>query len=871
MIYHSSEINEVLNSFQVDKDTGLLTDDATMRFAEHGANIPKMSRRTSFSKIANTYIKNPCNAILIISVVISIIVNLVYETPFPFAPLLIILMLIFNIALTVGFIKKSENIKNSLECMNIPNVKVLRDGVLRYVNSAYIVPGDILILECGDYVCADGRIIESQDFRCDESFVTGETITAEKNHLDILDDITPIDKRTNSVFCGSNVITGSAKIIVTETGRHTEIGKANKLLHVLNTNDDKAKEKIASIRKTSSVILALFFIIAFLTNVIINFRVEGVDFAVVLSESLINSAVLLISAIPLALSVIRVLALHLCAKSLFQKGILIKNLSVIDTLTDVSVICTDKTGMLTMDNMVAEKVYNGKKILDIKNAYEDKSAVATLRLAALCTSQSPSDIDCPMYNDATELAIINAYNSSVVPEERDIYNNYPLLSKIPFDNEHKVTVTVNMIDTVPYAIIKGAPDFIIKACDCEENKEINETVNTFAESGMRVIAVAYKQLSEIPSNPEISDFMTDMTFAGIIALNDTPQSESIQLINTCKCCGIKTVMVTGDHVATARAVAIKMGIMTDDNQLISGEQLDTLSDDELKDSINNYTVFAKLLPDQKTRIVNAFKANGMTVAITGDSTNDAPALDAADVGIAMGNKGTDVARGAADIILNNNCFSVIISAIKSAKGYFLSIRKLIAFMISSNLGKLLAILLCLFVHKTFPIEPANYLLIMLLADFFPAVSLICDNIEDEKISLKQNNSVKTLTNPLSLILTTVQTLAMATVSIIAFSAFDKGATMMFAVIIFAQIFNMASIKFDNLFYKSAHLHSIVANLVLVAIVLLAVIFATSDIAADLHLISLNFSELLTAILLSFTVFASGELTKLGFMIYKKSK
>ncbi len=875
MIYHSAQTQEVISNFEVDPEKGLPTGVADQRIVEFGSNLLTKSKKTSMLKNVTAQIKNPVNIILTVSAIIAFVVNLIYIKDIWYSPVLIILMLLLNIAVTVFYQKQSERTAQSLEAMNIPKVKVLRDGIIKTIFSTYIVPGDILVLETGDYIAADARLIDSVDFRCNEAFVTGEEITAEKDHNAILEDITPVKDRSNMVFSGSNVITGHARAVVTETGMNTEVGKAVTLLETYNSVNIKLKEKLTTVGKISAVMLVIFCIIAFFTNVLINFR-NGEPFALTLSQSLLNSVVLLVSVLPEGLPVMAAVAMGISIKALLHKGMITKDFAVFDALPEISVICSDKTGTLTQDKMVVEKIFCGKETINADVAFENASCVNVLRLASLCTSQSKADVDSPMYNDATELAIIRSYEQSVIPEERDIYNNYPLLTRLPFDFEKKITITVNMINGIPYAISKGAPDYLLNACGCENDEVLIKTVNDFAASGMRVIAVAYKELSEIPSNLEYGDFEADMTFAGLIALSDPPQEESISLVEECDKGGIRTVMITGDHVNTAKAVAIRLGIFKEGSEVISGEELASLSDEELRDNIHKYSVFARLLPDQKYRIVSALKARGMKVAITGDSVNDAQALSIADVGIAMGEKGTDVARGAADIIMNNNRFATIITAINTSRGLFCALRKSLHYLLSSNIGELIAILVCLFAFKAFPISALQFLLINIITDFFPVMSILSDGMHEHKPMTAFSPSDKALFTFKSVITTAVQSVMTAVCAIIAYgmsvnAGADFSSTMMFTVLICAQLFGMVSAKFEGLFYKNRHFRDIPLSVTLGVLSLIAILFVVTPMGASFGFTVLSLADFVKAMLLSFTVFVTGELTKIGFTLYEKFK
>lgn len=869
MIYHSSKTEEVVSFLQVDENKGLPTGVADQRLEEYGKNIISNNQKVSLREIIVSQFKNHINIFLFISAVLSLIVNLVYNRQNWYSPILISLILCINIGITVLFKKRNSTIGNSLKTMNSPKVKVLRDSMVKTIDASLVVPGDILVLEIGDYVVADARLISTTDFRCNESFVTGEDITAEKNATLVFDDITPVEQRANMVYSGSSVITGHARAIVTETGMNTEVGKTVTLYETYNT-DSSLQEKLTGFGKILSNIICVLCFIVFLISVFLNIN-SGEKFAVVLIDSIINSVVLLVSILPDGLPVTASAAIGYAIDRLVKKGLIIKDMSVFDVLPQVSVICSDKTGTLTQDNMKVESVFNGKEIIEVDSAYTDNASLMILRLATLCTCQTKDDIDSPMYNDATELAIIDSYRNNSPSDFNDIYNHYPCLCKIPFDAERKVTLTVNMIDGVPYAIAKGSPDYLLLVC--KTNDTIHTAVNEFAEKGMRVIAVAFRQLSEIPTNLDYAVIDEGMNFAGLISLSDAPQKESIELVEECNSGGIRTVMITGDHAATAKAVARRLGILKDGTDILTGDCLYEMTDEQLASSVENYSVFARLLPDQKLRIVKALKENGHTVSITGDSVNDAQALSFADVGIAMGTKGTDVARGAADIIMNDNRFASIISAINIARGMFCSIRKALTYILSSNIGELLAIILCLLIYGSFPVAAVPMLLINLITDIFPVMSVLSDGVAEHKpmhTFCAEDKATFTARSKITLL---IQVLIFSAVSVIAYALGKSGgndiaSTIMFTVLIFAKLFNMATTKFEDFFYKYKHFTNLFSSVVIGIFVIFTSIVVLTPLANTFSLATISFKSFITALLLSSVTFISGELIKFGFSLYE---
>ncbi|MEE0945250.1 MAG: cation-transporting P-type ATPase [Acutalibacteraceae bacterium] len=875
MIFHSSKTEDVLAYFEVDSEKGLLTGVADERLEEHGENIIENTKKTSFKESAISLLCSPINLILIISAILSLIINLTYDKNNWYSPIFIFIMLLINVAIALYSHKQSEKAVQSLKALNSPKIKVLRDGIVKTIDSILVVPGDILILETGDYVAADARLISAVDFRCDEVNITGETISAEKNANCQLSEITPLQQRCNMVYSSSNVLTGHAKAVVTETGMDTEVGKAVTILEASNSSESKLNEKLSAIGRICSIVITVFCAVTFILNLLLNFN-SGEKFAVMLVNSFTSAIVLLISVLPDGLPIMAAVAVGYSIKALIKKGLIIKSFSVLDTLPEISVICSDKTGTLTKEKMNLEKIYNGKEIIDAANAYDNPAAVTVLRLASLCTCQSKDDVDTPMYNDATELAIIDSYINNVGSDQQDIFNIYPCLNKLPFDAQRKVTVTVNMIDGHPFAICKGAPDYLIPRCSNTNSEVVNQTVADFANLGMRVIAVTFKQLSEIPSNFDFSNIDDGLNFAGLIALSNPPQNDSVSLVEECINGGVKTLMITGDHAATAKAVAKRLGIIESGSTVMTGEEIEKLTDEELSVAMDNCSVFARLLPDQKLRLVKILKEKGHTVAITGDSVNDAPALSYADVGIAMGSKGTDVARGAANIIMNNSRFSSIINAINTSRGLFCAIRKTITYLFSSNLSELFSILLCLIIFGSFPLAAAPLLFINLVTDSFPIMSILSDGIFEHKPMHVFTKDDKALFTFKSKIIICVQAVVMTAVTVISYSigynhSTALAQTMMFTVMLFSQLLNMVSTKFEDFFFKYGHFKNLFVSITLAGFVLISILLIITPLGNALGLTVLTFSQFMTGIAFSLIAFISGELIKLGFQLYENLK
>ncbi len=872
MIWHSTETENVIANFNVNIEKGLPTGVADQHIEEYGQNIVNVTKKTSLKDTIIGQTKSYSNMLVIISSLLSFVVYLLYDNSKWYFPVLSLAVLAFYIAMNVFSLKRCEKVIDTMKHKATPKVTVLRDGIIKKIDSVMLVPGDILILEQGDYVAADARLIEANELRCDEKFVTGEEVAAEKNANIILEDIADIKQRINMVYCGSNVISGSGKAIVTETGMNSQIGKEISVLNEFDSANIEIKEQFTLIGKFTGILLLLCCILVFAVSVAINFHSSG-TFAVMLSEAFLNSAALLISVLPEGLPIVAGISLSLSVLQLLNEGILIKNLDVFNKLSDVTVICADKTGILTKNDMSVVSVYNGLVDINADNIKEDSAACSLLRLASLCTNQSNEDRDSVMYNDPTELAIINCCMDAVNGNIDTFYSDYPRVCKIPFNPERKIMTSVNVIDGNPVAIVKGAPDFLLSMCIDANVNAVEEQIKIYTESAFRVIAVAYKRLSEIPANPTSQELECNLQFVGLIALEDNLQNDIVWNIEECRLNGIQTKMLTGDHSDTAKATARRLGILKNDNLVINGLELEEISDDELSSNLSKYSVFARISPADKERIVNLLKNKGELVAVTGDSVNDAPALKLADVGIAMGESGTDVARGAADIILNNNSYSSIIKSINASKKLICTLRRAATYLFGCNIGEFLAIIIGLIAFKKFPVIALQLLFINLLTDSFPVFSIISDSVKNNVPLSRVKNDAK-IFNTKSALTIAIQSITIAIVTIVA-CAFgitenaDYSQTTTFLALIFTQLFNMFTAKTETYFFRCKHFIKSTINVALIIVPILVTIMALTSLGSIIGLTAIPFSLFIKCLLLSSLVLVSGELTKLSITIYKR--
>ncbi len=872
MIWHSSSSEQVLSELAVNVDTGLTNSEVLARSQKYGKNILNITKRSSVSKKILDLVFNPTNLLIEISALISLVVFIFYNNAKWYYPIFILLLLAINCGITIYLNRLYEDKTAKLKTLSIPHVKVKREGEVKAIFADELVPGDILCLEAGDYVGADARLIKAYDFRCDETYVTGEEIATEKIANITLDNMIELNGRCNMVYMGSNVVTGSAIAVVTETGMNTETGKNITLFKTHDSDDALLKSRFNSISKFSTVFLLISCFVIFLIGFFINIDAPG-SFAVILTDTFMRSVVLLVSLLPEGLTVLSGVAASFSVMRLLKNDLIVKDVGVFNKLPTVSVICSDKTGVLTESSMVVNYVNNGKRTVPITEVAGDENAVFVLRLASLCTNQSDEDREGPMYGDPTELAIINSCKT-VTNQSDDLWNHYPRLNKIPFDNQRKIMTSINLFDGKPYAIVKGAPDYILNLCNDIDKESVAKEIEGFTKSALRVIAVAFKPLESVPSNPTEEEIENNLTFCGFITLFNPPQKESITLIRQADSAGIKTIMITGDHNETARSTARRLGILKDGTFAISGDELKELSDDELKQSIAKYSVFSRVSPMDKLRIVKALQNSGETVAITGDSVNDAQSLNMADVALADGNSGTDVARGASDIIMNKVGYSAIIKAITASREMFLSLRRALTYIISSNLAELLVVFFGLLIFGRFPITVLGLLLVNLLTDSIPVFSILSDTIEYNPPLRRHTKDVKMLFTPKSVITIAVQTFVILLTSIIAYAigkttSVPYAETFAFGVLCLSQFFNMLSVKSKDYFFRFKGFKNKYITIALLLSFVLGILLIVSPLATALGITMLSFGDFVIVLLLSGISLLSGEAVKFGYNFYMK--
>ncbi len=791
MIWHSSEANEVLKHYRVDDKKGLTNSECEEKLEVNGLNVISSIEKPTFLNRFLYQLNNKMVISLIIIALVSFVVSLVYNDVNSASALLIIAIVVLNALISAYHIYNCDNTMDTIKNITNPSVTVLRDGFTKNINAANLVTGDIIILEEGDYIPADARIIESNEFRCNEVNLTGVEVPVEKNENLILDDITLLENRANMVFCGCSVAHGNAKAIVTATGLNTEMGKSSAILQ--QTGEDKIplQNSLDVIGKFANIAILLVCGIIFIISLIQNFSAD--NFAAMTMQMLVNAVALAVAAIPEGLPTIAAIVIALGIKRILKDDIIVKDISAVEILGKTDVLCCDKTGILTRNKMVVTKVFDGDKLCDLNSQGPDEKISTVIKLATACSTLS---------NDSTEDAIEKAcltYNSM---SAEDIGNVFPKVTTVPFDSDRKSMSVITMMNKMPVAIVKGAPEQLLPNCVNCKSDEILKLNTELASEGLRIICIAMRQLEELPANPTAEQIEKDLIFVGLVALDDPPREGVVEDITACQRAGITTIMITGDNLVTAKTVARKIGILRDGTEALTGAELSEMTDDELAANIEKYSVFARITPREKVRIVKAWQSKGKTVTITGDNIEDADSLAIADVGCALGKYGADVAKGNADIIISNNRFHSVLKAIRESRGLFGNIRKSVAYLFSCNIAEVITILFGLLIFKKMPVAAVQLLWINLLTDSAPAISLSLEKAEKSVMDYK-GLGINRIFDLKSSILIALQSIFIMVVTLIAYSLGNdfgdsaSASTFAFAVLGMSQMFHCFNCKFES--------------------------------------------------------------------------
>lgn len=737
-MWHSSSVEEIAKNLKTNINIGLPDDEAQKRFERYGPNNLKEKKKESiFVKFIKQF--NDFMIItLIIAAIISAVVSKLNGEADYIDSIIIVAIVIFNAIMGLVQEQKAEKSLEALKKMSAPNAKVRRNGRVQEIDAAMVVPGDIVILEAGNYVPADCRLINSYNLKIEESALTGETIPSLKDSSKILKENTAMGDLCNMVFATTIVVNGHGEAIVVETGMNTRVGKIAGMIIEDESPETPIQKKLAEVGKILAIACIIICVLIF---------VIGIFKRIPIIEMFMTSVGLAVAAIPEGLPAIVTIMLSIGVTKMAKKNSIIRKLPAVETLGSSSVICSDKTGTLTQNKMTVTEVRN---CFGRANSNERKFI---LELGTMCTDTTEERINGKLgfVGEATEVAISNAAMEEGVSKSF-LYDEMKRINDIPFDSKRKMMTTIHKYGNGYRIITKGAPDVLLKRCsNCysggqivpifSKKDDINEQNNQMAEKALRVIAVAYKDVEKLP---EMQDAEKDLIFCGLIGMIDPPREGVKEAVRTCRRAGIKTVMITGDHLQTAKAIAKELGILKRGDLAIDGETLERMSQHKLEQNIMDYSVFARVSPEHKVRIVKAFQSTGAVVAMTGDGVNDAPALKNADIGIAMGKGGTDVAKNAADMILLDDNFVTIVEAVKQGRNIYDNIKKAIHFLISTNIGEIVTIFFGLVLGIKSPLLAIQLLWINLVTDSLPAIALGLEKEEENIMSRLPRNPKKNL-------------------------------------------------------------------------------------------------------------------------------
>ncbi|WP_320127530.1 calcium-translocating P-type ATPase, PMCA-type [uncultured Sphaerochaeta sp.] len=795
MIPHFDKLSDILSSLGTDAKTGLSDSEAKERLGQYGKNVLREKKRKSNFQRFLLQFKDVMIIILIIAAIISFGIALHEKEGF-FEPLLIMLIVILNAVIGVMQENKAEKALDALKTLSSPHSRIIRNGKESIIEASLLVPGDIIILEAGDINPADARIIESSNLKSDESALTGESLAAEKDSEATVASDSPLGDRFNMLYAGCSITYGSAKAVVTETGMKTEMGKIANLLE--NADDNKTTPlqlKLAQLGK--------YLGIGALAACGVIFGIGILDKMAILDMFMISVS-LAVSAIPEGLPAIVTIVLAIGVQRMAKHNAIVRQLPAVETLGSASVICSDKTGTLTQNRMTLTKAYDSKS-----NALEDissensESIRTLLSYATLCCDGKVEFVDGKESHmgDPTEISIIVGAHKNGIDQD-ELTERCPRLAAIPFDSDRKLMTTVNSIDGKNIVIVKGAFDMLCERCTSGDIENARSQVDTLSAKALRLLAVAYKQIDKVPAKVTSEELESGLTFMGLVGMIDPPRKEAAEAVKLCKQAGIKVVMITGDHVITAGAIAKELGILNADEKSITGKELEQMSDKELKKQVRSISVYARVTPSDKIRIVRAWQEKGEVVAMTGDGVNDAPALKAADIGCAMGITGTDVAKGAAAMTLSDDNFATIVEAVKEGRGIYDNIKKVVSYLLSTNIGEVLTVFLAMLFWKQTPLLAMQLLWINLITDSLPAIALGMEPIGSKVMDRKPKPKTESLFVGGLTLQVILQGTMFAILTLIAFTIgwkengdLQEGRTMAFMVLSSLQLvhsFNMRS-------------------------------------------------------------------------------
>ncbi|MDL2327108.1 cation-translocating P-type ATPase [Ruminococcaceae bacterium OttesenSCG-928-A11] len=723
---YSKPTQAVLQRLEADPARGLSAGQAGERLAQYGPNQLQAKKKKSMLVRFLGQFADPMIIILLAAAAISFVVAVNgHDSKEFFEPILILLIVVANAIMGVSQESKAEKALDALKEMSAPHARVLRDSAEAVIDSANVVPGDIVLIEAGDFIPADGRLLESASLKAEESALTGESVPSEKDARHEVPENAPLGDRHNMVYSGCSVAYGRGRYVVTATGMQTEMGRIAGLLNDETDGQTPLQKKLAGLSK----VLGIGALVICLGIFALGYFAFGLD----LLDTFMIAVSLAVSAIPEGLPAIVTIVLAIGVQRMVKKNAIIRRLPAVETLGSASVICSDKTGTLTQNRMTLVRAWDAEhehgEDITADNGEDIKKL---LMYATLCSDGSVIEEEGKLKHigDPTETSIVLAAQNNGMPKGM-LAEKYPRLAEVPFDSDRKLMSVVCEIDGRKVAITKGAFDSLAPRCIAGNTERGRAENDAMSEKALRVLAVGYRVIDEIPAAPTSENLEKDLIFMGLVGMIDPPRPEVRDAVKVCRKAGIKPVMITGDHVVTAAAIADDLGIRQPGDLAITGAELAQMSDTELDDKVDDISVYARVSPEDKIRIVKAWQSRGDVVAMTGDGVNDAPALKAADIGCAMGITGTDVAKGAADMTLTDDNFTTIVDAVGEGRGIYDNIRKAVGYLLGTNIGEVLTVLVAMLLWRESPLVSMQLLWINLVTDGLPAIALGREAVEKD--------------------------------------------------------------------------------------------------------------------------------------------
>ena len=737
--WFNKNVEDVEKELKTNLEKGLNDEEVKTRQEKYGLNELKTKKKKSLIQKFLEQFKDFSIIVLIIAAIVSGAVGIAEGNGIT-DTIIILIVVIVNAIIGVTQEAKAEKSLEALQKLTDHASKVIRNGNVQVIPAKELVPGDIVLLDTGDYIPADLRIIEAINLKSQESSLTGESVPVEKNTKVIEDEETGIGDRLNMLFSSSLITYGRGKGIVVETGMTTEVGKIAGMLDSTEEQVTPLQEKLNKLGKTLGIAALLICVFIFVIGLI-----QGKEPI----HMFMTAVSLAVAAIPEGLVAVSTIVLAIGVQKMVKKNAIVKRLPAVETLGSATVICSDKTGTLTQNKMTVEKIFINKNTFNLSDIKDINDDINKLVYSNMLCNDTKIGNEGELTGDPTETALVDmAFKLDFDPS---IYDRMPRVEEIPFDSDRKLMTTVNEINGKYIVYTKGGVDELLKRCNSYlENGEVKEDIEEYAKTirqhnenmakeALRVLSCAYKEIDHKPSKEEMKEIENNLTFIGMVGMIDPPREEAKKAVEKCKTAGIKTVMITGDHKITATAIAKKLGILEKEEEAITGLDLEKMTDEELAKNVRKYSVYARVSPEHKVRIVKAWQKNGEIVAMTGDGVNDSPALKTANIGCAMGIVGTDVAKEAADVILTDDNFATIVSAVEEGRRIYDNILKVIQFLLSSNVGEIVVLFLATLFTPLFAkwfgitnitkleiLLPVHILWINLVTDSLPALALAFD-------------------------------------------------------------------------------------------------------------------------------------------------